>query len=131
VAFDRGVEKLFDAGEVDDLVELAVHFCAGHAEDGAVEVDVLAAAEFGVKSGADLEQAGDAAAEDGASGSGFGDTAEELEEGALAGAVAADDAEDFAFVDGEGNIAQGPEVALVLLRELSTDAQPGVFDLVA
>ena len=30
---------------------------AAHAEDGAVEIDVLAAGQFGMKTGADLEQA--------------------------------------------------------------------------
>jgi len=40
----------------------------------------------------------------------FGDAAEDFEQRTLAGPVAADDAEGFALLDLEGNIAQGPEV---------------------
>ena len=49
-----------------------------------------------MKAGADLEQAGDAAAKIDAAGGRLGDAAEDLEQGGLAGAVAADDAEDLA-----------------------------------
>ena len=61
VALDRRVEELLDLGEGDDLVELARDLARRHAEDRAVEEDVLAAGELGVKAGADLEQAADAA----------------------------------------------------------------------
>ena len=67
-----------------------------HAEDGAVEVDVLAAGELGVEAGADFEQAADAAAEVDAAGGRLGDAAEDFEQRDLAGAVAADDADDLA-----------------------------------
>ena len=65
----------------------------------AVQVDVFAAGEFGMEAGADLEEGGDAATGVDAAGGGGGDAAEELEQGALAGAVLADDAEDIAFMD--------------------------------
>ena len=54
VALDGGVDELLDAGEVDDLVELAVDLLGAHAQDGAVEVDVLAPGELGVEAGADF-----------------------------------------------------------------------------
>ena len=93
VALDRRVEELRDLGELDDVVELAPDLGARHAEDGAVQVDVLAAAELGVEARADLEQAADAAVDlDPALGR-LGDAREDLEQGALAGAVAADDAD--------------------------------------
>ena len=63
IALDRRVEELLDLGEGDDLVELAADLGAGHAEDRAVEIDVLAAGQLGMKAGADLEQARDAAAD--------------------------------------------------------------------
>ena len=63
VALDGGVDKLLDAGEGDDLVELAVDLGFAHAEDGAVEVDVVAPGQLGMEAGADLEQAGDATAQ--------------------------------------------------------------------
>ena len=60
VALDRGVEELGDLGELDDVVELAPDLRPRHAQDGAVEVDVLAAAEFRMEARAHLEQAADA-----------------------------------------------------------------------
>ena len=50
-------------GEGDDLVELSANLGAAHAEDRAVQKDVLAAGQLGMKAGADLEQRADAPAE--------------------------------------------------------------------
>src|SRR6476620_10558055 len=51
VALDRRIEKLLHLGEGDDFVELAPDLGMRHAEDGTVEVDVLAAGELRMKSG--------------------------------------------------------------------------------
>ena len=56
VALDWGVEEVGDLGELDDIVELAPDLRPRHAEDRAVEVDVLATAEFRVKPRAHFEQ---------------------------------------------------------------------------
>src|SRR5690606_3665565 len=97
-------EEVGDFGEIDDLVELAGDLGAGHAEDGAVEVDVFAAGEFGMEAGADLEERADAAADLGAAVGRLRDTSEDLEQGGLAGAVAADDANDLALLDLEVDV---------------------------
>ena len=102
---------MLDLGKVDDLIELAVDLGLLHAEDGAVEVDVLAPGEFGMEAGADLQQAADAALDLDLAAGGGGDAREDLEQGALAGAVAADDAEDLALPDLEADIPEGPELA--------------------
>ena len=52
-----------DLGELDDLVELPPHLPVGHAEDGAVEEDVLPAGQLRVEPGPDFEQAADSPAE--------------------------------------------------------------------
>ena len=96
VALDRRVEEAFDLREGDDLVELADHFGAAHAEDRAVQENVLAAGQFRVEAGADFEQARDAAPQLDAAARRLGDAAQDLEQRALAGAVAADDAEHLA-----------------------------------
>ena len=57
VALHRRVQKAADLAELDDLVELALDLGPRHAEDGAVELDVLAAGELGMEAGAHLEQA--------------------------------------------------------------------------
>ena len=85
-----------DLGEVDDLVELPVDLRLAHAEDRAVQVDVLPAGQLGVEARADLEQRADAPVDLGAAVRRLGDPREHLEQRALAGAVAADDAEHLA-----------------------------------
>ena len=106
------IEKLLDFGESDDFVELPFDFAAAHAEDGAVEKNIFPAGQFGMKTGADFEQAADAAADFDPAGARFGDAAENFEQGRFPGAVAADDADLFALCDRERNIAQGPKFLL-------------------
>ena len=88
VALHRRVDEPLDLGEGDDLVELARDLRAAHAEDRAVEVDVLAPGELGMEAGAHLEQRADAAVDLGAAGGRLGDAREDLEQRALARAVA-------------------------------------------
>ena len=57
VALHRRVKETFDPRKSDDLVELAPDLRPRHAEDGAVEEDVLAARELGVEASADFEEA--------------------------------------------------------------------------
>ena len=69
----RRVDELLDLREADDLGELPLDFGLAHAEDGAVEKNVLAAGEVGMKTGADLEQRSHAAVNVGFAFSGRGD----------------------------------------------------------
>ena len=61
VAFNGRIEKLFDSGELDDLVKFADDLGSGHAQDGAVKEDVLPSGEFLMKSSANFEETGDPA----------------------------------------------------------------------
>ncbi len=109
VALHRRVDELLHAREVDDLVEARLHFPARHAEDRAVQEDVLAPGQLLVEAGADLEQASDAAVQlDPAKGR-LEDARQDLEQRRLAGAVVADDADDLAALDLEIDVAQRPE----------------------
>src|SRR5205814_3895592 len=63
ISAHRQVDELLELGEVDDLVEVLADRRAPQAEDRAVEVDVLASREVGVKAGAELEQRADPAAD--------------------------------------------------------------------
>src|ERR1700694_2733526 len=109
VELDGGVEESLHARELDDVVELAVDLAALHAEDCAVQVDVFATGELGVKARSNLEQAAQAPVDDSASMGRLGEPAQDLQEGALARAVAPDDAEHLAFLDLEGNVVEGPQ----------------------
>ncbi len=57
----RRVDEPSDSGEVDDVVELAAHLRAAHAEHGAREEHVLAAGQVDVEARAHLEQRADPA----------------------------------------------------------------------
>src|SRR5262249_2225816 len=109
VVLDRGVEELFDLGEGDDLVKLALDRGPRHAAAGAVEEDAFAGGQLGVEAGADFEQAANAPVQLYGSLGRLRDAGKDLEQGALAGAVAADDADDLAAFDLEGDALEGPD----------------------
>src|SRR5262249_34699339 len=56
------VDELFQLRERDDLVEAARQLLARHAEDRAVQEDVLATRQLALETRAELEERGDAAA---------------------------------------------------------------------
>ena len=93
----------------DDLVELARDLRLAHAEDGAVQEDVLAAGEVGMKPGAHLEQRSDAAVNLRFAFRRLGDARQDLQQRRLAGAVAADHADDLARANLVRDALQGPD----------------------
>ena len=58
IPLDWRIEELFDFGERNDFIELTLNLEPGHAEDRAVQKDVFAAGEFGMKASAHFEEAG-------------------------------------------------------------------------
>src|SRR5712664_1550144 len=62
-----------------------------------------------MEAGADFEEGADAAGNLGPAGGGASDAGKDFEKSGLAGAVAADEAEDFAFFHFQGDILQRPE----------------------
>ena len=110
VALDGRVHEALDPGELDDLVEALRDLAALHAEDRAVQVDVLAPGELRMEAGADLEQAPDAPADLDAPARRRGDAREHLQQRRLAGAVAADDPEHLALLDLERHVAERPDL---------------------
>jgi hypothetical protein len=99
-----------DLGEGDDLVELAADLRAWHAEDRAIQVDVLAAGQLGMEPGAHLEQGGDPAADENRAARRFGDAGQHLQQCALSRSVPTHDTHHFPAAYAEGNVLQGPEV---------------------
>ena len=82
--------------------------------------------QIGMKAGADLEQRADPAIQVGEAFVGIGDARQDLQQRALARAVAADDADDGAGFHFEGDVFQGPERVLIGLGALAAQdvAQP-------
>ena len=110
VAFHRRVDELFDFGEGHDLVELPSDLDARHAEDCAVQKDVLATRELGMKSNTDFQQARNAAIQVRRSLGRLGDPADDFQQRALARSVAADHADHFTVVQIERHVAKSPEL---------------------
>ena len=109
VALHRRVEELLDLGEGDDLVELAVDLHLPHAQDGAVEIDILPAGKLRMETRPHLEQRGDSSSQPDDALGRLRDPAEDLEQGRFARTVAADEPDDLPPLDVEGDVPQGPE----------------------
>src|ERR1017187_9456723 len=99
--FDGGVEELVQFGERYDLVELAIHLRASHAQHGAIQVNVLPSRQFGMETGANFKKAADAALDGNTPVRRFRDSRENLQERALTSPVAPDNAYDVAVLDVE------------------------------
>ena len=95
------VDELVHFGERHDFVELLLNLGFSHAEDRPIQKDVLPAGQLVVESGAHFEQRAHAAANLREATGRFGNFRQNLEQRALAGAVATDDAHDIALLDFE------------------------------
>jgi len=103
------VDEFFDLGESDDFIELSSNLTLAHTEDRPAQEGILAAGQFGMEAGADFEEATNASMNLHPSGGRFCDAGKNFQESGFAGAITADEAEDFSFADFEGDAFQGPE----------------------
>ncbi len=126
IALHGGVDEALHAREGHDLVELPRDLGSPHPENGAVERDVLAPCQFRVKSGADLEQRSDTADDGRVPLRGLGDAREDLQERALARAIAPDDAERLTLVELEGDVVEHPDPLVVARRDASRARADGL-----
>src|SRR6266851_144846 len=104
VVFNRRIDELLDLGEIHDLIELAPDLSSAHSEDRAVEVDIFAASQLRVEPRAYLQQGAYPTLDANLALRGFRDAREELEQGAFAGAVPTNDADDLAGLDIERDV---------------------------
>ena len=104
------VHELLELGEAHDVVVYAVRVPFRETEERGVEVDVLAAGELGVEAGAQLQQRRHPPAEADRARRGPQDPGDALQQGRLARAVVADQADRRALLDREGDVAERPEV---------------------
>src|SRR3974390_1356250 len=108
VVFRRRIQKFLDAGEGDDLIELRLYLGFLHTENRSAHEYVFAPGQFGVETSANLEQTSNAPPDPGAPRGRFCNAGENLQQCALACAVAADDSKNLALVDFQVDIAQRP-----------------------
>ena len=121
VELHLGIDELLDPGELHDLVEILLGLAPRQAQNGRIEVHVLPTGEIGVHSRTELEQRSEPASSLHVAGLGRKDASDDLEQRALARAVAPDDAEGLARAHVEGHVAQGPELFRVLATTPEVD----------
>ena len=128
VALYRRIEKSLHLGKCDDLVELLPNLALRHPKDGAIKEDVLAPCQLGMKTRSDLEQARNASTQQNSPLRRFRDAAQDLEQRALAGTVAANDANNFTLLNLEAYVLERPEfLDLIALNDLSPAKQVDCF----
>src|SRR5207237_1388454 len=79
--------------------------------------------KLGMETGADFEEAANASVEFDLASGRFGDLRQDLEQCAFTGAVATNNADNFAFLNVEGDIVQGPK-GLVRLAAAGQAPEP-------
>src|SRR5581483_11763983 len=104
------IDELFNLGEADDFIELLGDFGPAHAENAAIEKNVFAAAQLGVKSGANLQERAHSSVDFRNARRRLGNSRKYFEQCAFARAVSPDDSVHLALLDIDGNIAQSPEM---------------------
>ncbi len=107
IGLHRLVDEALKFGELDDIVEQFVGPTSDDAEMSEARVDVLPTGEVGMEPGSDLEQGADHAVDRHGSLRRSERAGDQLEKRALAGAVATDDGDLLAALDGEGHVAKG------------------------
>ena len=110
VVLELEVDELLQLGEGDDLVEALARLGAREAHHHRVDDDVVARGEVGVEADAELDERRQPALHAHLAAVGPVDAGEALQQRALARAVAADDAEELALLDGDVDVAQRVEL---------------------
>src|SRR5205807_3007836 len=106
----RAVDRLLEARERDDLVELLTQVGALEPVNRPVQEDVLAAGEVRVKPGAQLEQRADASAHVDGAQAWLDDARDQAEQRRLPGAVAADEPDGPARLDAKRDVLERDDV---------------------
>ncbi len=122
------VDGAAEPGELHDVVEAAGHLAAAQAEQRAEQVDVLPAGQVRVDAGPDLDQRADPAAHVDHPAVRVHHPGQHLQQGGLAGAVGADQADRLARLDVHRDVPQRPAPVLALLAAQSAGQR---VDLVA
>jgi len=136
IAFDRSVNELSDFRKIDNFIKAGQYFFAGHAQNRAVEKDILPSGQFRMKASAHFQQRAHAPAQFAIAFGRVRDARENLEQGAFTGAVAPDDAKRLSLPDVESDVLERPDgvrgfSGAPLAREALPDALHLVGDEVA
>ena len=111
---DGVVDEGAQLGEPDDFGDAGLRLFGRQAEQGAVQLNVLAPGEGVMEGHAEIEQGGDAAPMEDAALRGSADPSQQAEQGAFTGAISADDTEGAPGLDLEGDVAERPVADMML-----------------
>ena len=115
-----GVAEAIQAGELDRVLHALARLAARVAEDGGVQLDVLAHRQLGAEAEPELEQRRHRAVDAHRALVRQQQAGDDLQQRRLAGAVAADDTDEGAALDRQGDAAQRLEA---LVRDAAKQAQ--------
>src|ERR1019366_9454550 len=106
------LREVLELCEREYLVDLVTQLRAGESEHSPTEEDVLPSGQLGIEADAQLQERGELTVDAGVSGVGLVDTAQHLEQRALAAPVGSCDAQELTRRDIERDVAQGNQVAI-------------------
>ena len=108
--FERHINKVLQLGKLDNAIKISVDELLGIAEQGAVQIDVLAGGQLEVKAGTKLNQRRDVTVHLNAALARLKHASDNLEHRGFAGAVGADQAHDLATVNIKRDMLERPKL---------------------
>ena len=108
--FERHINKVLQLGKLDNAIKISVDELLGIAEQGAVQIDVLAGGQLEVKAGTKLNQRRDVTVHLNAALARLKLASDNLEHRGFAGAVGADQAHDLATVNIKRDMLERPKL---------------------
>ena len=124
IAFDGGVDKLFDPREVDYLIELSLDLCSGHPQDGTVQKYILPTGEFRMEAGSDFQETCHPSLDLHVSSSRCGNSGKDLQQRRFPGAVPTDDPENLALFHPERHVSQRPKYRIRAVASVDLAKRP-------
>ena len=113
VVLQLELRELLELREVEHRVEAPARLALRKAEQDAIEEGVLPRIQLRVETDAQLDERREVARHPHAAGVGCVDARQDLEQSALSGAITADDSEELAAVDVEGDLVERAQMAVL------------------
>uniref|UniRef100_E6QEM5 Uncharacterized protein n=1 Tax=mine drainage metagenome TaxID=410659 RepID=E6QEM5_9ZZZZ len=121
IILEWSVDEVLEFGELNDVLDALLGVAVAETVEAGVEEDVFIAAELGMEADAKLDEGGDAATGDDSALAGFQDAGDDLQQGALAGAIVPQQAQGLPLLHAQVDVIQGQEVlaafAFTLVKE--------------
>src|SRR5277367_894369 len=106
VSFYRSIDEVGETRELHDGVEFSIDLLPIHAQDGAVQVDIFSSGEVGMKSGPHFDEGGEPAMHINRPPGRFHNAGNELQNGAFACSISADNSERFSTIKSKTDLTE-------------------------